>query len=260
MLGQDRSVWLQVTHAVESLAEQGHRVWAEPAAVQKALGELLSVFPVTHVQIDLTAIFRARGEEDWPALLSRAEPWKAFLAEFVLAISEAVRPPAVWGLGLPGPHHVVAALSDESERGILKAGLQLASFLQALRESPVGFVAVDLRQTEMARTERAIAPILRNSTLYGWRRAVCLDELPVAANPPTGAEIALIHNQELPALRSFWDAGKLIGGGLSATFWQEGRLAEQPPRQCLLYGVVPHDILPKVLVESGRALRAWLIS
>jgi len=48
MLGQDRSVWLQVANGLESLADTGRSVWAEPAAVRKVLGELLGVFPVTH--------------------------------------------------------------------------------------------------------------------------------------------------------------------------------------------------------------------
>lgn len=92
----------------------------------------------------------------------------------------------------------------------------------------------------------------------GWRRAVCLDDLPVAGSPPAGAEVALVQNQAIAALRSFWDEGKLIGGGLSGAFWHEGRLAEPPPWRCLLYGTVPPDISPKALVETGRVLRARL--
>jgi hypothetical protein len=220
---------------------------------------LLGVFPLTHVQIDLAAVFRAHGEGgDWTALLSRSEPWKAALGELVLAISEVVRPPAVWGFGLPGPQHLAAALGDTSERGILKAGLQLASFLQALRESRIGFVTVDLRQTETARIERAVAPVFRNSAMYGWRRAVCLDDLPVAGGPPAGAEIALVPNQEIPALLRLWDEGKLIGGGLSETLWDGEKLSGHPPQRCLLYGAVSQGVSPKALVETGRVLRAWL--
>jgi hypothetical protein len=257
MLTQDRTIWLQVTHAIEALSASGRAVWSQPSAVQKALGELLGVFPATHVQLNLDALFHpGDGKEDWAALLSRSGQWSAFLSELALAITEAVRPPVVWGIGLPGPQYVAASLGDTSERGVVKAGLQVASFLQALREARVGFVTVDLRGTAVASMERAIAPVFRNSGMYGWKRAVCADDIIAISGSFAGADIGLVPSATITELSSLWNEGKLVGGGCSAAFWTNGSLEEKLPAKFFLYGEAPEGIAPKVLVEAGRFLRA----
>ena len=259
MLGRDRSIWLHVAPAIERLAIQGRKVWTEPAAVQKTLSEFLSVFPVTHVQIDLVALSRAHTEsEEWGPLLSRAGQWGPLLNELTQAITAAVRSPVVWGLGLPGPQRIAASLGDISERGTLKAGLQLASFLQAFRESRISFVAIDLHDTEPANLERPIAPIFRNSAMYGWLRAVCIDNLTVRKGSLAGSEVTLVRDTEISALRPLWEAGEAVGGGLSDKFWNGGGFDNDLPRKCLLYGEVPEGISPKAIVETGRSLRTWV--
>jgi len=193
-------------------------------------------------------------------LLSRSGPWGAFLSELALAVSDAVRPPAVWGLGLPGSKPVAASLGDESERGILKAGLQLASFLQIFRESRVGFVSVDLSNTKPLGVERTIAPVLRNSEMYGWLRAVCVSDLGALGESPAGADVVLVRNAGLSELRPLWNRGESVGGGLSGEFWDGREFENGPPQKCLLYGETPEGISPKTIVEAGRMLRSWLES
>lgn len=255
MLGRDRSVWLQVAHGVESLAEGGGGVWREPAAVRKALGELLGVFPATHVQVDLAALLRApETGTGWASLLGRSGAWGTLLAELALAISDAVRPPAVWGLGLPGPQTVAASLEDASERGVLKAGLQLASFLQTFREARVGFVSVDLRGTEPGGVERALASVFRNSGMYGWLRAVCVDGIEALGSSRMGAEVILLSDAGISELRPLWERGEPVGGGLGDAFWAGQGLAGSLPQRCLLYGEIPEGISPKAIVEAGRQL------
>ncbi len=249
MLGRDRSVWLRVAPGVESLAENGRGVWVEPAAVRKALGELLGVFPITQVQIDIAAFLHSEDTgSEWASLLSRSGHWGALLPELALAVTDAVRPPTVWGIGLPGPKEVAVSLGDESERGVLKAGLQLASFLQVFRESRLGFVTVDLRDTGVSGMERAIAPIFRNSEMYGWLGAVCVRDLAARSGSLAGAKVTLIHNAEFAEMLPLWDRGELVGGGLGG----------DPPQKCLFYGEVPERASAKTIVETGRILRSWL--
>src|SRR5439155_574942 len=109
-----------------------------------------------------------------------------------------VRGRAVWGVGLPGPAEVAETFGDASERGVLKAGLQLASFLQGFREAGIGFVAIDL--TGAGVPAKAVAPIFRNAELYGWRRAaVVRDE----SGSGCGADISLVVRDGLSA--GFWN-------------------------------------------------------
>ena len=237
MAGRERSIWLRVANGLEILSGQGRRVWNEPAAVRNALRELLSVVPVTHVQIDVSAL---RGRSDppaeWRALLARAEDWDDLLRELVAATSDAVRGRAVWGIGLPGPTEVAESLGDASERGVLKAGLQLASFLQGFREAGIGFVAIDL--TGGSVPAKTVAPIFRNAELYGWKRAaVVRDESQSAC----GADISLV-----------------VRTGLSAGFWT-GEESFAPALDAeIVFGEIPAGTEPAAIVTAGRGLRAWM--
>jgi len=231
MAGADRSIWLRVANGIESLAGQGPRVWNEPPAVANALRELLSVLPLTHAQIDLEAL-RGRSEPraQWKAMLSREGDWNELLRELVAAVGDAVRGRAAWGLGLPGPDGVADELGDPSERGVLKAGLQLAGFLQGFREAGVGFVSLDL--TGAIVSEKAVAPIFRNAQMYGWKRAAIVGD---DSSSAAGAEIRLVD-------------------GLSEGFWT----AEEPaPQAPTLFGEIPSDIEPAAIVAAGRKLERW---
>ena len=231
MGGADRSIWLRVANGVESLSGQGPRVWNEPPAVANSLRELLSVLPLTHAQIDLAAL-RGRSEPraQWKAMLSREGDWNELLRELVAAVGDAVRGRAAWGLGLPGPGVVADELGDPSERGVLKAGLQLAGFLQGFREAGVGFVSVDL--TGAIVSEKAVAPIFRNAQMYGWKRAAIVGD---DSSSAAGAEIRLVD-------------------GLTEGFWT----AEEPaPQAPTLFGEIPSDIEPAAIVAAGRKLERW---
>jgi hypothetical protein len=231
MPGADRSIWLRVANGVESLSGQGPRVWNEPPAVANALRELLSVLPLTHAQIDLAAL-RGRSEPraQWKAMLAREGDWNELLRELVAAVGDAVRGRAAWGLGLPGPDAVADELGDPSERGVLKAGLQLAGFLQGFREAGVGFVSVDL--TGASVSEKAVAPIFRNAQMYEWKRAAIVRD---DSSSAAGAEIRLVD-------------------GLTEGFWT----AEEPaPQAPTLFGEIPSDIEPAAIVAAGRKLERW---
>jgi hypothetical protein len=252
--GRQRSVWLRVGAGVETLSGVGRTVWNEPAAARNALRELLSVLPATHVQIDLGSL-RRRGDpqSDWKALLSRAGDWSDLLRETGAAIADAVSGRAAWGLGLPSPALVAAELGDSSERGVLKAGLQLAGFLQGFREAGLAFVALDLAGG--GATDKAVAPSLRNAEMYGWRRAVVLGELGEA---PAGVEIRLAAGQEFQTLAGAWGRGELVGGGLDQSFWRGQALPRPAPPRTLLFGAIPDNLEAAAIVAAGRELRTWL--
>jgi len=231
MAGADRSIWLRVANGVESLSGQGPRVWNEPPAVANALRELLSVLPITHVEIDL-ATLRRRHEPraQWKAMLSREGDWHELLRELVAAVDDAVRGRAAWGLGLPGPDGVADELGDPSERGVLKAGLQLAGFLQGFREAGVGFVSVDLTGARVS--EKAVAPIFRNAQMYGWKRAAIVGDDSASA---AGAEVRLVDR-------------------LSERLWTADEPAPQGPTW---FGEIPPGIEPAAIVAAGRKLHGW---
>jgi hypothetical protein len=252
--GRQRSVWLRVGAGIETLSGVGRVVWNEPAAVRNALRELLSALPVTHVQIDLGSLRgRKHPTSEWKALLSRTEDWSELLRETGAAIADAVSGGTTWGLGLPSPAAIADELGDSSERGVLKAGLQLAGFLQGFREAGLGFIAIDLAAGAAA--DKTVAPSLRNAEMYGWRRAVVLEKLDRA---PGGAEIRLAAGQEFQTLAVAWGRGELVGGGLDRSFWQGHGLPRPAPPRALLFGAIPEDCEAAALVAAGRELRAWL--
>src|SRR5262245_62229451 len=199
--GRQRSVWLRVGAGVETVSGIGRAVWNEPAAARNSIRELLSVLPATQVQIDLASLRRRSDpQSEWKTVLARAGDWSDLLRETAAATTDAVRGRATWGLGMPSPALVAAELGDSSERGVLKAGLQLAGFLQAVREGGLGFVALDLASGVVA--DKAVAPLLRNAEMYGWRRAVVLPEVGEAS---PGAEIRLAAGQDFQSLTGRWE-------------------------------------------------------
>ncbi|MCZ6874971.1 MAG: hypothetical protein O7G88_15840 [bacterium] len=257
MADQARIIWLHVAPGVESLAH-GRQVWTQPAAVRKALGELLSVCPATHVQIDLSALVAAGQEAaNWPAFLKREAAWSELLPELTLAISDAVTP-RTWGLGLPTLPLLAAALGDTSERGLLKAGMQAAAFLQNFRQSSVGFVTLDWPQDVDAGRGRCAAPIFRNSHMYGWQRAVSLADPSGLAHAPQEVDLRLIKDFSLAEVQPLWTQGERVGGGLTKAFWTTPQLPSFAPSSYVLYGNIPEDITPQQLVEAGRTLHTWL--
>lgn len=257
MADQTRIIWLHVAAGVESLAN-GRQVWTQPAAVRQALAELLSVCPATHVQIDLGALVAAGQEPaNWPAFLKKEAPWNELLPELTLAISDAITARS-WGLGLPALPLLAEALGDTSERGVLKAGMQAAAFLQNFRASSVSFVTLDWPQDVDARSGRCAAPIFRNSQMYGWQRAVCLTDQSGLAHAPQEVDLSLIKDFPLAEVRPLWTQGERVGGGLTKTFWTTPQLPSRAPSSYVLYGNIPEDITPQQLVEAGRTLHTWL--
>jgi hypothetical protein len=252
--GRQLSVWLRVAAGIETLSGLGRSVWNEPAAGRNALRELLSVMPLTHVQVDLAALRgRVDPPADWKVVLSRGADWADVLRETAAATADAVRGRAVWGLGMPSPATVAEGLGDASERGLLKAGLQLASFLQGLREAGLAFVALDL--TSGAVADKAVAPLLRNAEMYGWRRAVVLGDV---EQPSAGAEIRLASGQDYQVLAGAWERGELIGGGLDGAFWAGQPLPRPAPARALLFGAIPAGLEAAVIVKAGRDLQSWM--
>ncbi|MBI2962163.1 MAG: hypothetical protein HYY35_00285 [Deltaproteobacteria bacterium] len=254
MLRGERTVWVRVAHGLESLSGLGARVWNEPAAVRNALRELLSVLPLTHVQLDLAALRRRSDPAaGWKAVLGRGDGWAELLRETTQATSDAVRGRAEWGIGLPGPAEAAASLGDASERGVLKAGLQLASFLQGLREADLAFVAVDLSGASVP--DKVVAPVFRNAEMYGWRRAAVVGGIAEGAG---AAEIRLVGDAPFGELCEAWRRGELVGGGLGAAFWSGAAPPAPVPPRALLFGEMPAGIEPAAIVAAGRSLHQWL--
>lgn len=250
--GRDRSIWIRAGAGVETLSGMGPAVWNEPAAVRNALREMLSVLPATHLEIDLASLRRRSDPAaEWKTILGRGDGFGELLAEMVQAIGDAVRGRAEWGIGLPGPHVVAESLGDVSDRGVLKAGLQLASFLQGLREAGIDLVALDV--TGAAVAEKTVAPFFRNAEMYKWRRAVIRSE----DEPLAGAEIRLVETLAYAALLPRWEAGELVGGGLGPAFWSGEPLPQPAPPRALLYGEVPFAAEAAAIVAAGRGLSAW---
>lgn len=251
-----RSVWLRGERAVEGVGGLGSPIWSRPPEVRRAIAELAGVFPLTHLVLDLDAIRAAAGPEaSWKALLGRTGGWSELLAELVPAITSALRAPAAFGFALPDPRAVAAELGDLSDRGALKAGLQVASFLQGLRAAGIAFAVVLLDGVPTPEVVRAVTPVLRNAGLYGWRRAV---ELPTLDTPlPPETDLRLVAGSTLAEIEPVWNRGEEVGGGLDGAWTGEGLGGKAPPSFCL-YGAAPVGIDAAATVAAGRRLREWM--
>jgi hypothetical protein len=256
MLDFKRTIWIDLAHAVESVAPAGQRVWDDPASVRKTLGDIVAVLPLTHAQIDAGVVAgSAQVNNGWRGMLEGTAD--GFLREMACAISDAFRPPKVWGVGLPCPKKVAAALGDISERAILKTGLQLAARLRLFRDAGAAFVAMDFCDTAFAEQERALAPIFRNAQMYGWTRALCVRDLEAGLAMSAHADAVLLIDSEENQLRDVWQRGVAIGGGLTERIWNGQMLAVPPPPRFLLFGRVPAQTAARAIVEAARTIASW---
>ncbi|MGH7803740.1 MAG: hypothetical protein ACREQJ_05285, partial [Candidatus Binatia bacterium] len=155
----------------------------------------------------------------------------------------------------PDPRVVAAELGDASDRGALKAGLQVASFLQGLRAAGVSFAIVLLDASPTPEIIRAVTPALRNAGLYGWRRAL---ELPSGDLPiPPETDLRLVRGATLAELEPAWSRGEEIGGGLES-FWTGETVGGKAPPAVCLYGAAPAGVDAAATVAAGRRLREWM--
>ena len=253
-----RSVWLRGERAVEGVGGLGTAIWSKPPEVRRAIAELGGVFPLTHLALDLDAIRAAGPEATWKALLGRSGGWTELLGELVPAIASALRAPSAFGFVLPDPRAVAVELGDTSDRGALKAGLQVASFLQPLRSAGLSFAVVALSGAPTPEVTRAVTPVLRNAGMYGWRRAVEMPTLGDALPPAT--DLRLVAGAKLAELEPVWNRGEEVGGGLEPDLWTGGGLGGKAPPLFCLYGIAPAGVDAAATVAAGRRLREWMSS
>jgi hypothetical protein len=244
---------------VEGVGGLGAAIWSRPPEVRRAIAELAGVFPVTHLALDFDAVRASAGPEPtWKALLGRSGGWTELLGELVPAIASALRAPCVFGFALPDPRAVAAELGDTSDRGALKAGLQVASFLQSLRSAGLSFAIVLLGSAPTPEVTRAVTPVLRNAGMYGWRRAVEMPTLDASLPPET--DLRLVPGAKLADLEPAWNRGEEVGGGLETDLWTDGSpVGKAPPLFCL-YGIAPAGVDAAATVAAGRRLREWTSS
>ncbi len=258
MLEIDKTIWVGLVHGVESVSGAGAAVWRDPAAARKALGELLGVLPVTHGEIDVDAVLGARDAD-------RAEGWRAMLegkseasmSELALALNDAFRAPRVWGVALPCPGSLAAALGDASERAALKIGMQMAARLKLFRDAGASFLTIDLANSNFAGEERALKPVLRNAEMYGWKRALCVPALADTAATESVADAVLALRAEASELDARWLQGSAIGGGLGETIWSGEPLAPRQSARFLLFGRIPAGTPAHAIVDAARMISAW---
>ena len=251
-----RVVWLRVGAGLASLAGDD-RLWSEPAAVRKALLELVGVFPATHLEIDLAAVRAAGGDDAWETLLAASGEWKGHLGELCAAVGDALGGRGTWGITLPDPRSVNSE-GEGSEKAALKSGLQLAGSLRHLRETSIGFVTIDLASSPPPGLEKALAPTLRNAQLYGWGRAIAVGGAEEAERWASAVDVVLVRDAGVAALEAERRAGRRVVGGLDGRFWSEGRLDASCPAGGLLFGILPPGVEAKQVVERGRELRGAL--
>lgn len=257
MLQFARTVWVDAGPGIQEIAAQGARVWESPAAVHKALAEIIGVIALTHVQISLDTVFGSdSAAEKWRGLLEG----KGALDEVMAAIGDAVRGPAVWGVALPCPSKMAALLSgDGSEKSVLRIGMQMASCLRGLRDSGMKFVTIDFGDLTPSGEEKGLAPILRNAELYGWTRAISIDDIHTLTAFPAGVDVAVVGRASVADVLGFWNSGKPVGGGLTHSVWTSEALGERPAPRFVLFGQIPAGCAAERIVAVGRMVKLWLV-
>lgn len=260
MLQIDKTIWVGVAHGVESVSGAGAAVWQNPAAARKALGELIGVLPVSHGEIALSAMLGADASapEAWRALLDGES--QGAIAELALAISDAFRQPKSWGVALPCPTSIAAALGDASERGALKIGMQIAARLRVFRDAGASFITVDLPDANFAAQERALKPVLHNAELYGWKRALCVPSLADTAGLQGRADAVLVLRAGPQELDETWRQGLALGGGLTPETWSGEPLAPRRSPRFLLFGRIPAGTPAHAIVDAARMISSWAAS
>jgi hypothetical protein len=152
--------------------------------------------------------------------------------------------------GLAGP----AGFDDLDD-----VGLCLTNFIREFADRPISAVLVTFATAEAIGVDDGdtLEPLLGAAEHYGWPTVYAFEDrrAAVLAALPEQVKLVLLPDTSIDALAELSPAEVPIGCGLTTAFWRGDAALPPPAGRLLLYGRVPADAEPEVVVARARSAR-----
>jgi len=256
--------WLAFEDYARQVFANNHPAWhTEPMRYAAGLADANKVLGSQVVSFDFGAVFathaklaaECEGVERITALLDDAA-LKAFCADAIGAMAHQLSAKVDVVLQLPSPSALLISLGEDVANidfdMLDDAATALAELLRGFAELPISGVVIAFTDNAVDRGDEGEAcEVLQGlAGHYDWFFALRLESNALV----DGLEDLDADIRLLPTI----DAAELdeqdgsVGGGLNSAFWK-GSTLPSAERICL-YGDVPVDIDPKVIVERVATL------
>ncbi|MEZ0148845.1 MAG: hypothetical protein AB9Q22_01900 [Candidatus Reddybacter sp.] len=256
--------WLAFEDYARQVFANNHPAWhTEPMRYAAGLADANKVLGSQVVSFDFAAVFAthaslaadSEGAERISALLNDAA-LKAFCADAIGAMAHQLSAKVDVVLQLPSPSALLISLGEDAANidfdMLDDAATALAELLRGFAELPIAALVLAFtdKGVDLGDEGEACEVLQGLAGYYDWLFALRLESAELAA----GLEDLKSDIRLLPAL----DAADLeaqdgpTGGGLNSEFWKGGDLSSAG-RVCL-YGDVPADLDPKIIVERVAGL------
>ena len=253
--------WLTFEDYARTVFANNHPAWhSEPMRYAAGLADANKVLGSQVVSFDFGAVFathaglaaHSEGVERIVALLNDAA-LKAFCADAIAAIAHQLSARVDVVLQLPSPSYLLVMLGEEAANidfdMLDDAATALAELLRGFAELPIAGLVLAFTDNGVDPGDEAEAcEVLQGlAGHYDWLFALRLECGDLAAGfDELTADIRLI-----PTL-GVSEPDDYLGGGLNDDFWTGTALP--PTTRACLYGDVPADLDPKLIVERVNSL------
>ena len=256
--------WLTFEDYAREVFANNHPAWhREPMRYAAGLADANKVLGSQVVAFDFGAVFTSHaslaadceGVERISALLADAE-LKAFCADAIASMAHQLSAKVDVVLQLPSPSALLISLGEDAVNidfdMLDDAATALAELLRSFAELPIAglVLAFTANDVDLGDEGEACEVLQGLAGHYDWLFALRLEDVELAEGlEELEADIRLIPTLDAAELG---DQGGPAGGGLNRAFWN-GTAVSSSERVCL-YGDVPADLDPKVVVERVETL------
>jgi hypothetical protein len=283
--GKEPKIWLNfIDYAKRLFAEGKQDLWQDPALLisvySQAQGLLQSDvihFPVNQVYDSWLEAYSTEIEK-WMGkrptfvlkkILALEEP-RNILLEVLSGFTELNRDAKPFALSLGSPQQWLQWISSMVRPGeessissddVDGAAMYLADYLRNF--STAGISSIVLEEVanppfDMAEALELYQPILNLAGHYQWSVGFSFPgEAPKCTVFNDKIDFTLFRESNMSSLLPYWQEEAAVGGGLNQAFWTHKGAGDRSvlPVQGLLFGTIPENAEPEIVLERLKELR-----
>lgn len=261
----ERLVWIEFDDYAHGVFASATHDWLSVAnTFVSGVSQAQGVVATQVLSIDILAPYLAALERDGEnpaeavqAMLQRDEP-RRFIEEVIDALAHRFAERLDLVLKLPSPAALLrqAGMTQEPSFDDLDdVGIGLSNLLREFSTKLVAGILVTCPEPLSGDESEALESVVSAARHYEWRVALGLDGVNAIPDelPEVDADLVLLPAAAIADVAGAADATPAIGGGLGAEYWRPGAETPATGVRVLLYGVIPADTQPELVVERVAA-------
>lgn len=263
-----RLVWIEFD-------DYAHRVFAGAAAdwlidanvFVAAVSQAHSVVATEILSIDILPAYLAHLERNSEqpgnavqAMLQLEAP-RSFLSEVIDALAHRFADHIDLVLKVPSPAVLLrhaGVTAEPSFDDLDDIGIALSEVLRDFSTRPFAGVLISSSESVSADEAEALEPVVGAARHYAWRVGLSLDGARAVPDemPQVDLDVLLLPGVGIAELSIASAASYALGGGLGGGYWHDDGPAPNPSGRYLLYGTIPPDTQPELVVRQVTAALA----